>query len=89
MKVRALSMGYYDNKRRREGEVFELKPLRGKFMDPVSKKMVDGVKQPEELFSSKWMEVVDGSEEREEPVVKKAQSKKKKEEPVYEDDEVI
>ena len=79
-------MGYYDNKRRREGEVFELRAMSGLFKDKDGK-LVKGVKQPEELFSEKWMEKVE-DEEREEMAPKKAR-KAKVEPEIAQDDEVI
>ena len=46
MKVKAIQMGYYQHKRRREGEVFELEAIKGK----------DGQIIPaEKQFSAKWM----------------------------------
>lgn len=82
MLVRATKLGYYDNKRRREGEVFELKSIKGKKKKGL---IVEGdiVLKPEDQFSSNWMEKVDS-----EKPVKKHTSKK--EEPIASsDDEVI
>lgn len=54
MWVRATAMGYYDHKRRREGAVFELKPI-------TRKRVKDGVEKevtirPDQQFSARWME---------------------------------
>lgn len=51
MKVRATQLGYYGDRRRKPGEIFELKDRdrRGK---PYP---------AEEQFSETWMETVDGS----------------------------
>lgn len=58
MKVRATQSGYIYHKRRREGEVFELKPIKGFVQNK------DGKNKPfeftaEQQFSSLWMEKVD------------------------------
>jgi hypothetical protein len=82
MLVRAKKIGYYDNKRRREGETFELKPLKGKFLKDG--KLVDGVMSPEQLFSEKWMEKVVDDEPRKPKMKKQAVQ-----EASYEDEEVI
>lgn len=50
MKVKATMTGYYDHKRIREGQVFELKPLKTK-----DGKTIDVEKQ----FSKVWMERLD------------------------------
>jgi hypothetical protein len=81
MRVRATQIGYYNNKRIREGEEFELRPAKGKVWDAQSKTFKEELLTPERLFSSKWMEKVDG--------VKPATKPAKKQEPVYEDEEVI
>lgn len=54
MKVRATQRGYYDLTMRKEGDVFELKPVKG----------LDGKGNPvlysaEQQFSKKWMESLD------------------------------
>lgn len=54
MKVRAIKQGYYDLFRRREGEVFELKEIKG--LDRTGKPVTYS---PEEQFSERWMEKVD------------------------------
>lgn len=52
MKVQATKLGYYDHKRMREGEVFELSPIKGlRNGEPKTY-------SPEEQFSDKWMEKV-------------------------------
>lgn len=57
MRVKATQRGFYDNKRRKIGEVFELKPIDGI-------KIVDGKKVPhtftaDQLFSKNWMVKLD------------------------------
>jgi hypothetical protein len=53
MRVRATKMGYYGLQRRREGDVFELVPVKTvKDKKPV-------VITPEQQFSELWMEKVD------------------------------
>jgi hypothetical protein len=56
MKVRALRIGYYDHVRRREGDVFELKPVKGHKRE--GGKLVPHVFTVEEQFSHVWMEKV-------------------------------
>lgn len=52
MKVRAISLGYQDNRRRYPGDVFVL--------TPITKR--DGtIITPEQQFSKRWMEKVDKS----------------------------
>lgn len=46
MKVKAIRLGYYQHKRRREGDVFELESVKGKDGEIIS---------PEKQFSDKWM----------------------------------
>lgn len=55
MKVRATKLGYYDLKRRKEGEVFEISDTTT--FDEKKDKDVDV--SAESLFSPKWMEKVD------------------------------
>lgn len=84
MKVRAIRQGYHDNKRRREGDEFELKPIKGYGFDDKGVK-IEKEFSVEQQFSEKWMEKIEGDVE---PVVKK--SKKKAVEQVESfDDEVI
>ena len=60
MWVRATALGYYDHKRRREGAVFELKPITRKRLqkDGTTK---DVTIKPEQQFSERWMEKVEGT----------------------------
>ena len=88
MRVRAKSMGYIYNVRKREGEVFDLVPVKGykKNGDVLGEPVVYS---PEQQFSDKWMEKVDADDvASESPVKKKA---KKVAAPVQQDydDEVI
>jgi hypothetical protein len=64
MKVRAIRLGYYAHKRRPEGSVFILEPL--KRIRPVKDsdgkptgEMKEIVISPEQQFSKNWMEKVD------------------------------
>jgi hypothetical protein len=67
MRVRALSTGYYDHKRRRQGDVFDLIPIEGHKLEitrnaegrRVSEKLVKHKFTPQEQFSEKWIEKVD------------------------------
>jgi len=74
MKVQALRTGYINHVRRREGEVFVLKPVKGKkYVDKTDKAgkpildkkgnplrhLVDHVFSTEEQFSDVWMVKVD------------------------------
>lgn len=62
MLVRATQKGYYNLKRIKEGEIFELVPIEGLYKDdskPGEAKPVKKTWTPEEQFSSKWMEKVD------------------------------
>lgn len=52
MKVRALKLGYYQHKRRREGDVFTLVPVKA-----VDKDGKSYVVPPEKQFSNRWMEL--------------------------------
>jgi hypothetical protein len=83
MKVRAKSAGYYNHRRIKEGDVFELKEQTGL----IIKK--DGTKEKktwkvDELFSSKWMEKYEDDDAQ---VVKRKPAKKEVEQNF--DDEVI
>ena len=63
MKVRATRTGYYGHKRRREGEVFDLNPVKNK----------KGTVIPAEAqFSDVWMEKVDASTKSKKPESKMA-----------------
>lgn len=69
MKVRATQLGYYDLKRRKEGDVFTLKDIKGK----------DAKGQPfvipaEKQFSARWMEPADSAKPS------KSEKRKEKEE---------
>ncbi len=67
MKVRALSLGYYDEMRRREGEVFELKTRSGVRVDKATGQKKKVTYTPEQQFSSDWMEKVDQKTKLEKP----------------------
>jgi hypothetical protein len=65
MKVRAKRLGYYNDSRVREDEIFELKPRKG--LKLIDKKAKDGKCEeytfsPEEQFSPEWMEKVEETE---------------------------
>lgn len=67
MLVRATKPGYYDLKRRKVGEVFELVPVKGLYKDdgkPGNPKAVERMWTPEEQFSPNWMEKVDAGAAR-------------------------
>lgn len=57
MKVRATKLGFIYNKRKREGDVFELKTVRGYSKKAELRGEVIEV-TPEQQFSDKWMERV-------------------------------
>lgn len=57
MKVRALRLGYHDHRRRKAGDVFNIKGEH-EVIDPVTKQ-----KKTVTDFSKEWMEEVDGGEE--------------------------
>lgn len=58
MKVRATQLGFYRLVRRRPGDIFELKPLKGVKMDRDGNR-TPHVFAPEEQFSKRWMEKVE------------------------------
>ncbi len=58
MQVRALKAGYYDHKRRKEGDEFTLRLIKGLGFDGKPK-----VFTPEMQFSVLWMESLEDSEE--------------------------
>lgn len=58
MKVRATKTGYIYHKRRREGDVFELKPFKGYLKKP-SGQLESLEMTAEKQFSPTWMEKVD------------------------------
>jgi len=64
MKVRATKLGFYNNRKQREGTVFFLKErkLRGKKLSA------------EDQFSELWMEKVDGAEAPKKAPAKKAKA---------------
>jgi hypothetical protein len=59
MKVRAKTMIYYDDMRRREGEVFELKPIKLVRRDEKTKTETVKLLTPEMQFTEEFMEKVD------------------------------
>lgn len=60
IKVRAKELGYYDLKRRRIGDVFELVDKKGHRREGNGK-LIPIVIKAEDQFSEKWMERVDDS----------------------------
>jgi hypothetical protein len=54
MKVQATQLGYYQHKRRREGEIFDLVEIKG-----VDKEKNPITISPEAQFSKKWMKALD------------------------------
>lgn len=67
MRVRAIQLGYYGDKRRRPGEEFDLVPriIRGQEWPP------------EKQFSKNWMERVDGQPAKAAPVQESASEEPK------------
>lgn len=68
MKVRALELGYYGDKRRREGDVFVLRPYKKYEQDEHGRLKVDKDNRPvfkvieaEKQFSARWMQKVEDS----------------------------
>lgn len=59
MKVRATQLGYYGNHRRREGDVFVIKPKKGWKVDQQTGKKTEVVFSAEDQFSERWMERFD------------------------------
>jgi hypothetical protein len=59
MKVIATQLGYFNNHRRREGEVFVIKPRKGLKVDPVTGAKSEVTLSVEDQFSSRWMEKYD------------------------------
>lgn len=81
IRVRAIDMGYYGDKRRRAGEVFDLVPVKGVKADQVNwKKTEPLVLTPRQQFAKSWMEEVDADEEvsHEESDAKPLHGKKRK-----------
>lgn len=62
MKVRAITKGFWDNRRWEKGSVFELKEIKGKKQDRDTGKLVDHIFTPKEQLG-KWMEPLDGNVE--------------------------
>lgn len=91
MKVRATQVGYIYHRRRREGEVFELKTIKGHKQDKDGRLKPIEI-TPEQQFSARWMEVVDGNYDEKE-MMHDDQSKRRKKKVEHEafssDDEVI
>lgn len=58
IKVRATKMGYYDHARRREGDVFTLKPIEGAVKDSDGRNVKKKFFTAREQFSPNWMEEV-------------------------------
>jgi hypothetical protein len=58
MKVRATQLGFYRLVRRRPGDIFELKPVKGVKMDRQGNR-TPYVFSAEEQFSPRWMEKVE------------------------------
>lgn len=86
MKVRALQLGYHDNKRRRPGDVFELVPYDG-FLKDKQGNLTKHHFTAEEQFSNVWMEKLADS------AVEKVVKRKKQVEPepqeIIDEDDVI
>lgn len=71
MRVIATRPGFYDNKRRKVGEIFTLKEIKG--LKPVPNKIdvyEKAVFTIEQQFSPRWMQPVDGDA----PVTKKGKA---------------
>lgn len=56
MRVRAIKMGYYELKRKKEGTEFTLIPIKGHVQE--NGKLVEKTFSPEEQFTPRWMEKV-------------------------------
>lgn len=78
MKVKAKRIGFYDYARRREGDVFTLKEIKG--LDRDGKSVTYSA---ESQFSEKWMEKLEGNSQA------KAKGKKHSNEESMFSDEVI
>jgi hypothetical protein len=74
MLVKAKRIGYYNLKRRREGDVFELKEMTGykKIGDKLEKVAITA----EQQFSDSWMEQVEEDDGDERPMRELAPKKK-------------
>lgn len=75
MRVRAIAPGYHGLLRRKIGDIFDLKPIKGKRVmrvkdengkDRMTNVLEDCVFTEEQQFSSKWMERVEADEHDEE-----------------------
>lgn len=71
MHVQAKEVGYIHNIRKRPGDVFELKAIKGLKIDPFTGEETGTVISPEQQFSPKWMKKLEDEE------VTKAKSKGK------------
>ena len=58
MRVRALMIGTYNNRRRRPGDVFDLRPRKGVRRDKETNKLIPIELTVEQQFSKVWMEKV-------------------------------
>ena len=58
MKVRATALGYYGHKRRREGQEFELEPIK-RLRKQKDGSMKEITISADQQFSTRWMEKVD------------------------------
>ena len=61
MKVRAIAMGYYGHKRRREGMEFTLEPIK-RLRKQKDGSMKEITITADQQFSTRWMERVDKAE---------------------------
>ena len=59
MRVRAIALGYYGHKRRREGDTFTLEPIK-RIRKDKDGNMREITITTEQQFSPRWMERVDG-----------------------------
>lgn len=72
MKVKAIREGFYDNKRRKVGHVFELREIKGFKQEGPRGKLVPHTFSIKEQFSKSWMEPVDATTwEADAPIVGK------------------
>lgn len=62
MKVRATAIGFFGNRRIKPGQVFEIKDLKIKTVDPKTKKEMVKTVKAEDQFSEVWMEKIDADE---------------------------
>lgn len=72
MKVKAIAMGYFGNRRIKPGQVFEIKDLKVKLseIDPKTRQKVEKVKTitAKEQFSDVWMVELSKDEAKATPV---------------------